>query len=326
MIMKKTRSEIIFGFVALMTTVIWGLSGISEFACGQSPVAITIDDVPNTGKSLKENFRSKLLDQLDSLNIPVTIFITEGLLYKGDSTDRNFELVHNWMKRSYITIGYHSSRHSRYSEVGLDSFKIDCEHGEQVVRQLAQKHGKSVDYFRLPYNDLGKDSLQHIEIEKYLSSRKFRIAPFTVESADWMFNYIYEYYLGKNDQVKARETASDYIVKTLEYFDYFDSLALKIYGRPISQVYLCHDSRLNTDYLPVLVNELKKKNHIFIGFGDALQDVVYQQEDKYYMKWGISWIYRWMNNKEEINFYSKHEPQDDSYDLYKKLLQEKKKE
>ena len=139
-----------------------------------------------------------------------------------------------------------------------------------------------------------------------------------------MFDYIYEYYLARNDASKAHEIAGKYIAKTMEYFAFFDSLALKIYGRPVNQVYLCHDSRLNADYLPVLLHELQKRKYTFIGFDEALQDTVYSQKDNYHEKWGISWIYRWMKNQEEISVFNKHEPQDDSYDLYKKLVQEQK--
>ncbi|MCK9424067.1 MAG: polysaccharide deacetylase family protein [Bacteroidales bacterium] len=312
-----------FGFHLIILLFIINLSDLTY---GQLSVAITIDDVPNTGKCQQDNFKSTLLlHKLDSLNIPVTIFITEGLVYKGDSVVKNFELLNNWINRSYTTIGYHSSKHSRYSDVGLDSFKIDVEKGSSLLRELALKYGKSIDYFRLPYNDLGKDSVQHVNIIRYLSSKKYKIAPFTVESADWMFNYIYEYYLEKKDSIKANEIAGNYIAKTLEYFDFFDSLALKIYGRPINQIYLCHDSRLNADYLPVLLNELKKKKYKVISFDEALQDNAYKQEDKYYKKWGISWVYRWMKNQEEISFYNKPEPKDDLYDLYKKLVEEQKK-
>ena len=139
-----------------------------------------------------------------------------------------------------------------------------------------------------------------------------------------MFDYIYDYYLARNDASKANEIAGKYIAKTMEYFAFFDSLALKIYGRPVNQVYLCHDSRLNADYLPVLLHELQKRKYTFIGFDEALQDPVYRQKDNYHKKWGISWIYRWMKNQEEISVFNKPEPQDDSYDLYKKLVQEQK--
>ena len=48
---------------------------LSNYVSGQSKVAITIDDVPNTKKFEKSNFQTKLLNQLDTLKIPVAIFI-----------------------------------------------------------------------------------------------------------------------------------------------------------------------------------------------------------------------------------------------------------
>ena len=297
---------------------------LSELTYGQSYVAITVDDVPGTGKMQKENYKSKLMSTLDSLNIPVTIFVTEGLIYKGDNADKNFELLNNWMSKSYTTIGYHSTEHSRYSAVGLDSFKNDVEKGENVVREMAKKNGKSVDYFRLPYNDLGKDSVEHANIENYLSSRNFKVAPFTVESEDYAYCYVYEYYLAQNDSAKANAIAKDYVSMTIACFDFFDSLSLKVYGKQIKHIYLCHDNVLNADYLPVIVSELKKKNYTFISFGEALQDPLYHQKDIYYKKWGISWLYRWMENQKDVSTYQKQEPEGDIYPLYQKLVDEQK--
>ncbi len=293
---------------------------------GQKKVAITIDDVPNTIKYQNDNFKPILLSKLDSLNVPVTIFVTVGLLNKNDCTTQNIELLNNWIKRSYTTIGYHTYNHSKYSAISIDSFKRDVEKGELILKKLADNYDKSVNYFRFPYNDLGKDSTQHLDAVKYISSKKYVIAPFTVESEDWMFNYIYEYYLNKKDTIRAKEMAKNYISTTLEYFDFFDSLAEKLYGRQINQIYLCHDNTINADYLPTLVNELKKKNYSFVSFDEVLQDSIYKQENKYYKKWGVSWLYRWMKDQKEINSYTKQEPFDDTYKLYEQLVKEQNKQ
>lgn len=289
-------------------------------------VAITIDDVPNTIKYLNDNFKPILLSKLDSLNLPVTIFVTTGLLYKTDNIDQNTELLSHWIKRTYTTIGYHSHNHLQYSQVKIDYFKLAIEEGEPILKTLTHNYKKTVSFFRFPYNDLGKDSIQHLEIVKYITSKGYKIAPFTVESEDWMYNYIYEYYLEKKDYSRAREIAKDYISTTLRYFDFFDSLAVKLYGRTVNQIYLCHDNRINADYLTELVNELKRKNYSFISLYDALSDKIYDQEDKYYDKWGISWLYRWMKTPEEISYYSRREPYDDTYKLYKQLVNEKVKQ
>jgi peptidoglycan/xylan/chitin deacetylase (PgdA/CDA1 family) len=299
--------------------------GFSDLVSGQSYVALSIDDVPNTGKTQKENYQSKFLSQFDSLNIPVTIFINEGLVHKGDSIEKNIELLNEWMSRDYTTIGYHSTDHSRYSEVGLDTFKLDVEKGENIIREIARKCGKSVDYFRMPFNDLGKDSIQQAEIEQYLTSKNYILAPFTVESVDWAYNYVYVYYLGKNDIHKADSIAKDYVLKTISCFTFYDSISIQKYGKQIKQIYLCHDNKLNADYLPLLVNELKKKNYSFISFEEAMKDPLYHQEVRYFKKWGISWLYRWMLNQQEISVYMKNEPEEAIYPLYQKILEKQEK-
>ncbi len=291
---------------------------------GQTKVAITIDDVPNSVKYKNDNLNPLLLTKLDSLKIPATIFVTVGLLYKTDSSAKNTQVLNEWISRDNITIGYHTFSHLKYSSISLDSFKNDFERGEKILKKLVKKYNKPINYFRFPFNDLGSDSTKHVEAARYLRSKHYRIAPFTVESEDWMFNYIYEYYLNIKDFEKAKEIANEYVSKSLDYFEFFDSLAIKLYGRRVNQIYLCHDNTINADYLPVLINELKKRNYTFISFDEALQDSVYSREDNYFRNWGVSWFYRWMKNQKEIKMYSDQEPFDETYKLYEQLVREQK--
>lgn len=120
--MQRTIKHHVTLFLMLLTT---------NIMFGQSFVSITIDDVPNTIKYQKDNFESKLMNKLDSLKIPVTVFVNEELLNKGVSFDNNHELLEKWAKRDYVTIGNHTLGHSRYSDVGYDLFfrilkKVKC--------------------------------------------------------------------------------------------------------------------------------------------------------------------------------------------------------
>ncbi|ETN96691.1 polysaccharide deacetylase family protein [Zhouia amylolytica] len=274
----------------------------------QKSVAITIDDVPNTRAYEKANYQTPLLDQLDSLKIPIAIFINEGLIYKGGATAKNFALLDAWSQRSYITLANHSFSHSRYSEAGFESFSVDVLKGAYITRELSKKYEKSLSYFRFPFNDLGKDSLQHKQIAEFLSSNNYTITPFTIESSDWMFNYIYEYYLDNNQPEKAKAIGLTYVEKTLEYFEFFEELSDTIYNRDIKHIYLCHDNPLNAAYLPQLVKLLKDRGYGFISLDEALTDSVYQQEDTYYKKWGVSWLYRYMPTQEERLPFMRSEP------------------
>jgi len=260
----------------------------------QSNVALTIDDVPNTGKYQADGFQSSLLDQLDSLRIPIAAFINESNVYNTDSLVRNFGLLIRWVSTDYITPGNHTFAHSRYSEVGYESFKQDVERGECTLRELGKKYNKPIRYFRFPYNDLGKDSIQHVKAEGLLQSMNYINAPFTIESSDWMFNRIYAYYLAHSEFDKAKEIGEMYVSKTLDYFHFFDSLSVIIVGRKVNQIYLCHDNSLNADYLFEIMKRLKEEGYRFISLDQALEDPVYKQSDLYYEKWGVSWFYRWM--------------------------------
>lgn len=295
-----------------------------HLAVCQKLVSITIDDVPNSSRFEKDGYQSALLEKLDSLDIPIAIFINEGLIYKTDSISKNFELLNNWAKKEYITLGNHSFNHSRYSTTGIDSFANEIVNGESISRQLAKKYKKPFKYFRFPFNDLGRDSIQHSQIKLFLKEKAYVIAPFTIESSDWMYNVVYEHYIDNKEYKKAKKIGEEYLTKTLEYFDFFEALAKEDYKRTINQIYLCHDSKLNADFLPKLINELKNRAYKFISLEDAMTDKVYQQKDNYFKKWGISWLYRWKKTQKERIKLMKQEPSTEKImKLYENVLKEK---
>ncbi|MBK6265664.1 polysaccharide deacetylase family protein [Marivirga sp. S37H4] len=296
---------------------------LSQPLFSQLEVAITIDDVPNTRKFEQDNFSPVLLTKLDSLNIPIAIFINYGLVKKNQYVEKNKELLSEWLKRKYVTVANHTYSHFRYSEVGFESFKADIEKGEKFREKFDDEPINHTKYLRFPFNDLGKDSVQHAQIKEYLKSANYTITPHTIESSDWMFSYLYDRYLETGEKEKAKKIAATYVSKTIEYFDFFDSLAEVQYGRKVKQIYLCHDNSLNADYLPEIIQILKKKNYSFINLEEALSDPVYQQPDTYYKKWGVSWLYRWMQNPKERSTAMKQEPDImEVHQLYEKLISE----
>ncbi|MES2811703.1 MAG: polysaccharide deacetylase family protein [Bacteroidota bacterium] len=294
-------------------------------AKSQLQVAITVDDVPKGKIVSKEGYESKMLNTLNALKIPICIFINEGKLHKTDSIVEKTALLDNWSSQKYITLGNHSYSHFRYSEVGFDIFSDDIMKGEKITKELSKKYKKPLKYFRFPYNDLGKDSLQHKQIADFLKQKNYQITPFTIESIDWMYNSVYEYYMNQKDTVKAKAIGQNYVDKTLEYFTFFEELALKKYGRPIKQIYLCHDNNLNATYLPILIEKLKLRKYKFISLDKALKDKVYKQKDIYTKKWGISWMYRWMDKQEERTLWMKKEPHTEDIEKLYQSIQEQNK-
>lgn len=287
--------------------VLIGLMSISAHA-QQKSISITIDDVPNTTKYQKDNFSPSLLHVLDSLKVPFTIFINEDKLYKTEHSEKNKDLLKKWIENDQAIIGNHTYSHSRYSEVGFDSFVKDIEQGEVLTKQYVSMSGKEIKYFRFPFNDMGKDSIQHLQIKEYLKSKNYTIAPFTVESSDWMFDAVYQHYLEKGETEKARAIGKQYVNKTIDMIKHFEAMSASIYNRPIKHIYLCHDNAINADHIIEIIDRIRKENYRIESFKESLTDPIYKQKDRYYKKWGISWLYRWMNTQNERVEWMKQEP------------------
>lgn len=290
----------------------------------QRTVSITIDDVPNTGMYQDDNFHSPLLDSLDAMHIPIAIFINEGALGRTNAVARNRDLLRKWISRDYITLGNHTLHHARYSAVGIDSFKVEIDSGEILTRKLAGEYHKSLEYFRFPYNDLGKDSIEHRAIAEYLQMKNYVLTPYTIESSDYMYNYIYTHLLRTGKREEAAQIGEQYVRYTLQLFDFFDSLATETYKRSVHQIYLCHDNPLNRDYLKILTGKLSQKGYQFTSLTDAMTDPMYSQPDYYSKKWGISWFYRWIADANERRRVIQTEPSmKDINDRYEAMIQKK---
>ncbi|NDV17255.1 polysaccharide deacetylase family protein [Muricauda sp. TY007] len=308
--MKKQLFTIILSFCLYL--------GLAQ----QKSISITIDDVPNTTKYQKDGFTPVLLNLLDSLDVPFTIFINEDKILQTDAVNRNKELLESWIKTDKALIGNHTYSHPRYSEEGFKSFVKDIEQGENLTRQYAAKYNKGLKYFRFPFNDIGKDSIQHTQIREYLKSKDYIIAPFTVESSDWMFDFVYQHYLDNGEVEMAKAIGEQYVEKTIALVRFFEEMTKSLYGRSVKHIYLCHDNAINADYLGEIITRLKHDDYKIVSFKESLTDPIYDQEDHYYKKWGISWLYRWMDTQEERVEWMKQEPDlSEIQDAYQQILE-----
>ncbi|MFO7977192.1 MAG: polysaccharide deacetylase family protein [Bacteroidales bacterium] len=292
----------------IRTLLFLALFPLSLALQAQKKVAITIDDVPNTGIFQASGSLSPLLEMLDSLNIPVAVFINEGLIYKTDALPGNFSLLNDWVSKPRVTAGNHTFGHLRASEVSMEAFSRDVLKGEAITRELTSLHGKALDFFRFPYNDLGADSLQHNAVKGFLENEGYRIAPFTIESSDWMFNNLYQHYLEQQNPGDAARIKHAFIDYTLEMFTHFEQLSQERFQRPINHIFLCHDNALMAASLPVLLENLQTRGYSLISLEEAMADEAYLSEEHYYGRWGFSWIYRWMEDPAKRKSLMQQEP------------------
>lgn len=308
--------------IALFVSII--LMSLATLTHAQKRIAITIDDVPNTGKYVKESFEPVLLNRIDSLKVPVTIFVNEKKVYENEYLSENFDLLKQWVFSPNVQVANHSFSHFRCSETDEILFCDDIRKGGHLIGELTQKVNKKVSYFRFPYNDLGRDEKQQQAIGQCLAAQNLLTAPFTVESSDWMFDFLYRHYISEGQNGEAAKVAEAYLVLTRNSLRFFDSLAYTVYGRQIPHIYLCHDNLLNTLFLNDLLKIFSEEGFSVVPMDEVMTDAVYRQPIYYHGKWGFSWLYRWMSNESERKAAMKLEPDTQYYYRQYQRLRESK--
>ena len=279
---------------------------IAQAAIAQhKEVSITIDDIPNVHVYKQHGFSSPLLNQINELKLPVSIFVNERNIYLNEFEKENRQGLVKWLTNKNITPGNHSYSHMNYSDTSLTAFKDDVVKGAIITKETIKKNPL---YFRFPYNSMGKDSAAHHQVKLFLKEMGYINAPFTIESEDWAFNSSYEVALRNNDMEKAKQIGESYLTYTLQLFMYFEKICKEMYGRNIKHIYLCHDNPLNTDYLSELIKRLKQDGYAFISLNEALKDKVYQSRDHYTGRFGFSWVYRWQADETKRKSLMKQEP------------------
>ncbi len=285
-------------------------------------ICITMDDVPfgafyqsDFNINDFEKYNKLLLEAITKNQIPVTAFVNERDLIVEGETDKRISIYKKWITNPLITIGNHTFSHPDYATSSLNDFQNEIAKGEVISKMLLNKTDKKLKYFRFPFNSVCRDSISKFEIEHYLEINGYYPTPFTIESADYLFNSLYVYYIQKGLIDSSKLVVDEYITHTSVLIDFFEKLTLEQYNRNINQIYLCHANRLNSDNFNKLIELFKVKGYNFISLDETLQDSIYSTKDKYYFKWGVSWLYRWINDTKIRKSYMKAEPEIKSYYL-----------
>jgi peptidoglycan/xylan/chitin deacetylase (PgdA/CDA1 family) len=148
-------------------------------------------------------------------------------------------------------------------------------------------------WFRHPYTHTGPTAETKAALSKFLSTRGYRVAPFTIENGDWIFSaaYLKAQLMGDDSQVQRIRDA--YLAYSDTITDWFEALAKEDFGRDIPQILLIHANALHTDALDALLTRLEKRGYRFVTLTEAMKDPVYQTPDDYVGANGPSWLHRW---------------------------------
>ena len=282
-------------------------------------IAITFDDLPvnymrELGVSGWESVTSRLLGSLKEHGVPAIGFVNLGKLYKEDGKldPRRLALLTQWLEAGF-ELGNHTFSHLDLHKVSLPEFNQDLLRDEDILRDLCERNGSRLEFFRHPLLHTGLDLDTKLGLEQKLDELGYRVAPVTMDNSEWIYARAYDIADANGDsELKSRIAAAylDYMERVVAYYE---SQSRDLFGREIRQILLVHSNTLNSDQFGNLAQLLRKRGYAFISLAEALEDEAYNSEDSYTGPGGITWLHRWALTQGKRGDFFQGEPEVDDF-------------
>ena len=264
---------------------------------GQGPVrrvAITIDDGPVVGEPSDlgsfQRVTNGLIGSFQAEKVPVTIFINEQQLNVHGQRDARAAVVDQWLKAGF-DVGNHTYSHRSANNVPVAEFLDDVIKGEVIMEPLLKQHGKALIWLRYPFLHSGTTAEVHDVIVNFLDRRGYRVAPVTVDYADYSFAGVYRRELRAGNIDVAEKIKQAYLDQVDVGFDRAERASVQVFGREIAQILLIHCNELNSVSLRESIRRMRERGYQFISLEEAMRDEVYARPDTFAGSGG-SWISR----------------------------------
>jgi peptidoglycan/xylan/chitin deacetylase (PgdA/CDA1 family) len=192
--------------------------------------------------------------------------------------DARTEVLKQWVD-SGMTLGNHTFSHLRLFTTPLLKYQDDVIKGEVITRRLMNDHQPYQLYFRHPYTSTGPNKEVKAAFESFLRERGYKVAPFTIENSDYIFNQIYADARRNKDSTLVERLRKAYLDYNDGQFEFMERISIEMFGREISQILLIHANDINADCLDEMLNRLKARGYRFVTLDHALEDKAYETKD-----------------------------------------------
>ncbi|HEX7087462.1 MAG TPA: polysaccharide deacetylase family protein [Vicinamibacterales bacterium] len=259
-------------------------------------MALTFDDLPGVVRpstlAALEDVNARLLATLRITRIPAIGFVNERALDVEGEREARIDLLRSWLAAG-MTLGNHTYAHRGINDTPLPEYQDGVLKGERVTRPLLASQGRTLVWFRHPFTHTGPTPEIRDALDRFLEAHGYRVAPFTVENADYVFAAVYDRRLNAGDEEGADRVMAAYLDYNDGVVAWAETLAEDTFGRPIPQVLLAHVNRLNADAMPEMLRRLRARGYTFVSLEDATADAAYATRDAYVGRSGPSWLHRW---------------------------------
>ncbi len=201
-------------------------------------------------------------------------------------------LLQKWLDAGF-ELGNHGYSHKDINEISFTDYKNEILKGERVTRPLAEKAGLPYRFYRHPYLSAGDNLHIRQELDRFLKSHNYVIAPNTITYQDYTFSGAYDAALRKGDTQLAQRIRDAYLPYTLSRWEAAEKQSIALFGREIKQILMVHANRINADAFEAVAKAMQERGYIFISIDEAMKDPAYARPDSFDGKVGVTWLSRW---------------------------------
>ena len=257
-------------------------------------VAITIDDGPVVGAAADLEYFQRvsagLIGSLSTEKVPATIFINERQLNVPGQRDARAAVLEQWLDAGF-DLGNHTYSHPSVNTVPLWQFGDDVVRGDVVMRPLVEARGRKLEWFRYPFLHSGTTEEVHEGIAAFLAQRGYRVAPVTVDYADYTFAGAFRTQLAAGEIELAGKIKEAYLNQVDVGFEYAEKASMEVFGYEPPQILLIHCNELNAITLRDTIARVRKRGYEFIALDEAMKHSAYERPDTFAGPGG-SWLSR----------------------------------
>ncbi len=159
------------------------------------------------------------------------------------------------------------------------------------MRPLVERRGRKLEWFRYPFLHSGATEEVHQGIMDFLARHAYRVAPVTVDYADYTFAGAFRNQLAAGNLDAAERIKEAYLAQVDLGFEYAEKASVELFAHEIPQILLIHCNELNALTLGDTIARLRKRGYTFITLNDAMTDAAYERPDTFAGPGG-SWLSR----------------------------------
>lgn len=278
----------------MVTLAMISVLALTSFATRAKQIAISVDDVPvasTVPASLDEvvTINEALLRVLKQHHARAIGFVNEDKLYRPGEVDARINILRSWLQAG-MELGNHNFGHLGLWASSLRDVEDAVIKGEVITRQVTAEQHAPLRFYRPPYTQTGRDESQKAAFEDFLTSRGYRVAPFTIEHDDYLYGCVFDHARTESER---RLVIEEYLNHLRVSVDVFEQMSQELFGRQIPHILLIHASRLNARSLDTTLSALESYGYEFISIAEAMEDPAYRSPDRASGRFGPSWLARW---------------------------------